>query len=240
MSINYTTYSSQLSNLMVQSQTDPNFTTFLPGCIDYAEQRIYRELDLQVTRTFDATTTLSSGDRTWTLPILTTGTPVVVEQLNLFTPAGTTSSNCTKVPLTAVTKEFLDFAWPSNLSSWTGQPIYFAPVNNVEYIFGPSPDQSYTLEFVGTMRPTPLSASNSSTFLTQSLPDLFIAASMVFATAYQRDFGAQVDDPQRAASWESQYKILKESANIEELRKRFMGAGWQAMTPAPTATPARV
>jgi hypothetical protein len=66
-----------------------------------------------------------------------------------------------------------------------------------------------------------------------------MAASMVFATAYQRDFGAMVDDPQRAASWESQYKILKESANLEELRKRFMGPAWQAMTPSPVATPAR-
>ncbi len=240
MSINYTTYTSQLANLMVQSTTDPNFVTFLPGCIDYAEQRIYRELDLQATRTFDATETLSSGDRTWTLPVLSSAVAVVVEQLNIWTPVGGTSSNITKVPLTAVTKEYLDFAWPTNLSSRTGVPIYFAPVSNVDYIVGPAPDQGYTLEFVGTMRPAPLSASNSSTYLTQSLPDLFIAASMVFATAYQRDFGAMVDDPQRATSWETQYKTLRDSANVEELRKRFLGPAWQAMQPTPIATPPRM
>jgi len=76
MSLTYTSYVAQLANLMVQVTTDPNFVTFLPGCIDYAEQRIYRELDLQATRTFDATDTLSSGDRTWTLPILSSGPAV--------------------------------------------------------------------------------------------------------------------------------------------------------------------
>lgn len=240
MSLNYTSYVSQISNLMVTSTADANFNTMLPGMIDYAEQRMYRELDLQGTRTFDATTTLSSGDRTWTLPVLTTGTPVVVEQLNLFTPAGTTSSNTTKVPLTPTTKEFLDFAWPTNLSSQTAQPIYFAPVNNTEYIFGPSPDQSYTLEFIGTQRPLVLSTSNSSTLLTQLLPDMFIAASMVFASGYMRNYGAQADDPQMPGSWENQYKTLFASANNEELRKRFQSQGWQAMTPNAIATPPRM
>lgn len=240
MSINYPSYVAQISNLMVTSTADVNFNTMLPGMIDYAEQRIYRELDLQATRTFDQTTTLSSGDRTWTLPVLAGGIPVVVEQLNLFTPAGTTSSNTTKVPLTPVTKEFLDFAWPSNLSSQTAQPIYYAPVNNTLYIFGPSPDQSYILEFVGTQRPFPLTSSNSSTFLTQNLPDLFIVASMVFAAGYMRNYGAQADDPQMPGSWESQYKTLFASANAEELRKRFQSQGWSAMTPNQLATPPRM
>ena len=63
---------------------------------------------------------------------------------------------------------------------------------------------------------------------------------MIFATAYQRDFGAQVDNPAQGVSWEGQYSKLMQSANIEELRKRFMGPGWQSMQPSPIATPARV
>jgi len=46
----------------------------------------------------------------------------------------------------------------------------------------------------------------------------------VFATAYQRDFGAMVDDPQRAASWESQYKTLMMSANIGGVAQAVHGA----------------
>jgi hypothetical protein len=236
--LNYTTYNAQLANLMVQSQTDPNYITFVPGCIDYAEQRIYRELDLQVSRVVDASASLSSGIRNFTLPT-SIGIYTVVEQINVITPVTATSSNGSRNPLTMITKEFIDFAWP-NATANNAVPIYAAPINNTTYVLGPSPDAAYNVEVIGTQRPAPLSASNSSTFLTQFLPDLFIAASMVFATAYQRDFGAQVDDPQRAASWENQYKILMQSANIEELRKRFMGPAWQAMQPSPVATPPRM
>ncbi len=240
MSLNYTTYVDQLSNLMVQGSTEANFLTFLPGCIDYAEQRIYRELDLQTTRVADATTTVSSGVRNFTIPTTTpNGNFVVVEQINILTPVTATSSYGTRNPLTLVTKEYLDFAWPSAASN-TGVPLFMAPLNQTTFIFGPAPDAAYTAEVVGTIRPLPLSASNSSTFLTQNLPDVFMAASMVFATAYQRNFGAMADDPAQGVTWEGQYKTLMASANIEELRKRFMGPAWQPMTPSPVATPPRV
>lgn len=238
MSLNFSTYQLQLANLMVQVVTDPNFGTFLPGCIDYAEQRMYRELDLQVSRVVDSSANLIANARNFTLPT-SIGVYTVVEQINIITPAGTTAaSSGTRNPLTPITKEYLDFAWP-NAQTFTGVPIYYAPINNTTYVVGPSPDQAYNVEVIGTQRPLPLSASNTTTFLTTFLPDVFMAASMVFATAYQRDFGSMVDDPQRAASWESQYKMLMQSANVEELRKRFMGPGWQAMQPSPIATPAR-
>lgn len=236
MSLTYTTYTNQLANLMVQSTTDPNFVTFLPGCIDYAEQRMYRELDFLATRDQDNTTTLSSGIRSVTLSTVS-GQFVVVEQISVITPVTAGTSNGTRNPLTRVTKEYIDFAWPNSTN--TGVPVYFTTIDNATFVVGPAPDQSYLLEVTGTQRPAPLSASNSSTFITQNLPDVFMAASMVFATAYQRDFGAQVDDPARAASWENQYKILMQSANIEELRKKFQGPGWQPSQPSPIATPPR-
>ena len=33
-------------------------------------------------------------------------------------------------------------------------------------------------------------------------PELLLCACMVFASGYQRDFGAQAEDPQKAVSWE--------------------------------------
>jgi len=236
MSINYTTYVQQISNLIVTSTADTNFNTMLPGMIDYAEQRIYRELDLQNTRVSDTTVTLSSGYNFVTLP--TDQYILVAEQFNVLTPVGSLSSNGTRVPLTPVTKEYLDFAWPT--STATGVPIYYAPLNDTTFKVGPAPDQAYPLEVVGTVRPTPLSSGNSSTWLTQHLPDLFIAASMVFAAGYMRNYGAQADDPQMPGSWETQYKTLFASANAEELRKRFQSQGWTPMTPNPIASPPRM
>ena len=238
MALTYTTWLAQLANLMVQDATDTNFLTFVPGCIDYAEQRMYRELDLQVSRVIDTSGTMTINSQQFTLPTAQ-GVFVVVEQINIFSPAGTTGATGSRIPLIPVTKEFINAAWPSN-SSNTGTPQWFAPVSNTLYLFAPSPDAQYSTEVVGTIRPAPLSSTNTTTFLTTYLPDAFMAASMVFATGYQRDFGSQSDNPQASASWEDQYTKLMASASMEELRKRFMGAAWQPMTPSPVATPPRV
>lgn len=238
MSLTYTTYVAQLANLMVQDTTNTDFQTFLPGCIDYAEQRMYRELDLLATRVIDTSGPTVANNPQFTIPSAQ-GVFVVVEQINVFSPAGTTQSNGTRIPLIPVTKEFINATWPSNTSN-TGTPQYFAPLNNTTYLVAPSPSGTFNTEVVGTIRPTPLSSSNTTTFLTNYLPDAFMAASMVFASAYMRDFGAQTDNPPQAVSWESEYNKLVMSANFEELRKRFMGPAWQPMTPSPIATPARV
>lgn len=238
MSLTYTTWLNQLANMMVIPTTDANFITFVPGCIDYAEQRMYRELDLQVSRVVDSSATFTANTRNFTLPTQN-GTFLVVEQMNAITPVGTGASQGTRNPLSIVTKEWMDFTYPS-ATAGTGVPQYFAPINNTVYEVGPSPDANYTVEVIGTQRPAALSVTNTTTFLTTILPDAFFAASMVFAAGYQRDFGAQTDNPQASLSWETQYGKLMASANVEELRKRFMAPAWQAMTPAPTATPPRV
>lgn len=245
MSLTYATWVAQLANLMVQDPTDPNFQTFLPGCIDYAEQRLYRELDLQASRIIDNSTTFTALNRYYTLPTLSSslyvgGSFIVVEQVSAVTPATATSSTGTLNPLVPVTKEFIDYTWPSNSSSIAGVPQFFAPINNTTFSVAPPPDSAYAVQVVGTVRPAPLSSTNTTTFLTIYLPDLFMAASMIFATSYQRDFGATTDNPASSVTWEGEYQRLIQSANVEELRKRFMSQAWTSMTPSPIATPPRV
>lgn len=235
MSINYTTYVSQVSNLMIVASSDTNFQTFLPGCIDYAELRIYRELDFVFTTVVDQTATTSSGVRTVTLP----STWVVVEEVSVFSPAGATSSNGTRVELTSISREFINNVYPAN-NSFNGTPQYWNRLGQAQIMVGPVPDATYNVEIIGTQRPASLSSANSSTFLTAYLPDLFIAASMVFAFGYQRDFGAQADQGQASQSWEAQYQALMKGAMTEELRKKFESEGWTTQSPSAVATPKRV
>lgn len=238
--LTYNTYVAQMQNLMVvKYSSDPDFQTFLPGCIDYAEQRLYREGDFLATRVVDTTGLLTTNQRTFAYPVPTLGSFLVIEEISAYTPFGTTSSNATRVPLQVASKQFIDTVYPSN-SSGTGIPRYFFPLTSTSCIIGPVPDQNYGVEIIGTYRPTPLSSSNTTTFLTLILPDLFISASMVFASGYMRDFGAQTDNPQMAASWEAQYDKLFASANLEEARKKYQSQGWQSEQPSPAATPARV
>ena len=68
---------------------------------------------------------------------------------------------------------------------------------------------------------------------------MLIMASMIYISAYQRNFGRQSDDPQMAQSYEAQYKALLQSAMVEETRKKYEGPGWSSQSPSPIASPTR-
>jgi len=242
MPLNYTTYVTQLANLMSiansSNPTDPSFLIFLPGCIDYAEQRIYRDLDLVATRVTDTSASFAIQQRTFTLPT-TQGTFEVLEEVSAISPAGTGPTNGTRYPLYPVSKQFIDALYP-NATTANTIPQFYARTSYTSILVGPAADAAYVAEVIGTQRPIPLSVTNSSTYLTANLPDLFMAGSMVFGSAFQRDFGAQADNPAQAQSWETQYGKLLESANTEENRKKFFSQGWTMEQPSRDATPARV
>lgn len=236
MALNYTTFVSQLSNMMVIPSSDPNFTTFVPGCIDYAEQRIYRDLNLVATQYRDNTGSLTANSRSFTLPVPASGPFVTVQDVNVITPSSATVTTGTRNQLTPCALSMLDFLYTSEVAtSSAAVPSLFAIVDNTTIAVGPSPGSSYAVEVIGTIRPTVLSISNSSTFLTTYLPDLFFAASMVFASAYMRNFGAEADNPQMSQSWESQYNNLLRSAAAEEIRKKYNTTYVANYTPQPTS-----
>lgn len=240
MSLTYTSYVSQLTNLMsVASSTDPSFTTFLPGAIDYAEGRCYRDLDLLATRITDTSVVCTSGVRTITLSTAQ-GNFLVVESVSILTSAAAPSSIAVHNPCYVVSLDVMDTVYPSAVSSYCGLPIWVARPNDTQLVFGPAPDAPYSVEVYGTMRPSALSSANSSTWLTQNVPELFMAATMVFAAGFQQNFGAQGDNPQMSQSWENQYQTLLRSADIDEFRKKYQSVAWSNQVPSPTATPPRV
>lgn len=236
--LTYSTYKTQIATMAVVEETDPAFVTILPQMITYAENRIFRDLDFLFTST-TYSSNLTAGSRQLTLP---EGTFVVSEQANIITPAGQTNpdgSSSTRNPCLPTTKEFLDAVYGSSVPANRGMPKYFAPFNDNLFLFGPVPDQAYTVEMVGTYRPASLSAGNTETFISKYLPDLFIMASMIYVSAYQRNFGRANDDPQMAITYESQYGVLLKGAAVEEARKKFEASGWSSQSPSPVATPTR-
>jgi hypothetical protein len=238
MSLTYTTYVNQIANLLAIGSTDANFLTMLPGMIDYAEGRIYREMDLVATSIIASTQSMTASDRSVSLS--TTYGDLIIDNVNVITPSTATSTSGTRVPLVATTADVIDAIWPAN-SANTGTPKFWAMLNNDTILVGPPPDAAYPVEIRGIQQnPTPLSSGNTTTILTEMLPDLFIAASMVFGSAYQRDFSAQGDNPAQGMSWEQTYKTLAASADAVELRKKYQSQGWGADQPTNITTPPRV
>ncbi len=218
--LTYATYVTALATEMVVPESDTNFQTILPTIITNAELRNYRDLDLLDTTVRDSSATFTLSTRNFSLPT-TLGTFIVAEQFNVITPAGTTDPELgTRNPLIPTSIDTLDALWPS--SSGSTIPIYFSMMDQDLAIVGPFPDQAYTVEVVGTVRPSSLSTTTLTTVLSVFFPDIFLAASMVEAAAYQRNFGAMGDDPKQALSWESHYQALLKSAATEEQRKKFL------------------
>lgn len=233
--LNYTQYVTQIATMAVVEETNPAFLTILPQMITYAENRLYRDLDFLFTSVSNTSYACTIGSRAINVP---TGTFVVPEQINLITPAGTASpDNGTRVPLLPTTKEFLDAVYGDSQSK--ALPKYFAVFDDYQFLLGPYPDAVYQAEIVGTIRPSSLSASNPTTFISLYLPDLLIMASMIYISAYQRNFGRANDDPQMAVTYESQYQALLKGALIEENRKKFEAAAWSSQSPSPVASPTR-
>jgi hypothetical protein len=222
--------------MLVIPPTDPNYLQFIPNVIDDAELSIYRTLDFLATIVRDNSGVLTPNTRSFTLP-QAQGRFVVVESINVGTLVGNASVIKQLVP---TTREFLDAIYGFGTApAIPTLPDYYAMITDQQIIVGPPPDAAYPVQVIGTIRPTPLSAANTTTYLTQFFPDLFLAESLIFGYGYLKDFGAATDDPQGSPTWVSHYKMLWDGANTEENRKKYASQGWTPKNPAPLATPPR-
>jgi hypothetical protein len=235
--MDYNTYVQQIATMSVVPTTDTNYQIILPQMISYAELRMQRDLDFLSTQISTSAYSLTSGNNQLTLPTSQFIVPQTFEVLDGF-------GNST--PLLPIAKEFIQNVYGSG--STTGIPQYFAVYggdtattgNTSQYmIVGPTPNSGYSVRLTGTVRSAPLSATNTSTFISTYLPDMFIMASMIYISAYQRNFGRLNDDPAMAQTYESQYQALKAGALVEENRKKFEAAAWTSYSPAPVASPTR-
>jgi len=225
MALDYNSYVSSIANLMAADPTQPEFQIMLPNMIYYAEKRIYREMDL-VNTVATTSSNLTAGDRLFTLPPAPYGSFITTQNVCVF-------SNGQRIQLQPVSVPFLNSVWGSPTS--LGVPLYFAMLTQDALYVGPYPSQAYAVEVQGTYRPEPLSLTNQTTYITEYLADLFIAASMIFSSGYMRDFGAQSDNPAQAQSWENQYQLIFKGANLEALRQKFTGPAWTSLSAIPIA-----
>ena len=220
MSLTYTTWKTAIANLTVVSETA--LTDMFPLAIEYAEGRCYRDLDLDDTTVRDATSSTVANTRTFTLP-----TPsgsgsyyTIVGSVNII------RSN-SRTPVLPTTQEYIDFIWPTaTAASATTVPVNYAMVTDQTLIWGPPPGDAFTVEVVGKTRPVALSATTTTTILTTYYPELFTAASMVFAAGWLKGYGSQADDPKMAMSWNQQYEILLRSAAGDVERSESQGDSW--------------
>lgn len=233
--------------------TDPPLQQLIPQILAYAESRIARDLDLlssQASRIYP----LTAGNAIFAIP---EGDFLTVQTLDIVQLQGGNADNnvVSSCPLTLVSKEFIQNCY-SGLSC-AGQPKYAAfygdtfgtdEDNVTNILLGPPPNFAYQLRVTGATAPPSLfgyataaggAADTTYTYISNYYPDLLIMASMIFISAFQRNFSSTSDDPQMPMSYEKQYQALRLGAIALENRRKSQGSGWSTYSTPTAATPTR-
>ena len=214
----------------------PDWAAYEPLVINYAEARIYREVCPLATRLQNASSVAVAGQRTIGLGTFN-NQPVALEGIALVTPAGTPPAQGQRWQYEKVSLDFIDSIWPveaTTMSPSAAYPeLYWAMLDAQNIVLAPTPDQAYVAEGTGIFRASPLSAANPSTYISTFYPDLFLSACMISVAGFERDYGAQSEDPKLALSWEGIYQGLKVGALLEEQMRRgqMVDAGGTAKSP---------
>lgn len=231
--MNYSQLIAYLENILQDQAPSTDFTEILPAAIQDAEGRIYREIDFLATRKTDSSAAFTPGNRELTLPT----SIIIVQAVAAVSPAGNAPSAGARNTLEPVSLDFIDCTWP--VEATTGVPKYWTLKDATTVIVAPTPAAAYKADITGIYRPAAISSSNQTTYVGGTYPDLLVAACMVFMTGYQRDYGAQADDPKMALSWEQTYQDRKKSVIEEDQRRKGQSANWANMSPAPLSNPPR-
>jgi hypothetical protein len=192
--------------------------------VSYAENRIYRDLDLLLTQN-TSSYTLAASTPSVTIPA---NDYVTLQTILANDGAGKCVSFAPDNP-----RVYPECLWQYCSDGRAKVFLCFWRVWRVRttnYILNvaPTPAIGYTLQVTGTFRPASMSESNLTTFISLYLPEMLIMASMVYVSGYQRNFGRANDDPQMAITYESQYQALKATAVSEEYRKKFKSSAWSS------------
>ena len=173
------TYAELIAKLQVWWESDETaFLAEFDTFIEFAEKRIYRSVDLNTSRVTDATVALTQGQRTVAIPTAV----VVLRDVALLASDGVTATQLLQKDNT-----FLRDYAPDD--SVEGTPKYYAWDNDVQISLAPSPDATVaagTLIIDYTSRPTQLSGSQTTTWLSLNAPDLLFYSCMLEVLTFQK------------------------------------------------------
>ncbi len=176
-----TTYSGLVSILEEYTEDDSTeFSSQVQGCINRAEERLLKDLDLSIFNKSNSTTT-ASGSSTTSKPVKTVPTLSI-----WFTAAA--------APAIRKSHDFIQAYGGS------GRPLYFFEDKDDIY-WAPVPDDNYAIVVRQIARPTPLSASNTTNWLTDNVADLLLWASLVESEAF-------LLAPERVVEFQAYYAAL--------------------------------
>lgn len=176
--------------------------------IELAEDQIYRDLRLRFMESSTA-------------PAISSGVvPIPSDFLELKNASAENNGASTR--LTPKGSDWIYDSYPTR--SADGIPKFIAQEGD-NFIFGPYPDSGYTVNLHYYARPTALSTSNETNWLTTNASDVLLNGALLQSIGY---LGAD----ERAAYWQSSYAAGINRLKAQQRRERFPSEMSLRMTPA--------
>jgi len=169
------TYDELVTNIRNYTEVDSNVFTssVINTFITMAENKILRDIDLDVFKK-EVSGLMSTGNRFLAAPNdLLTHRYIMV-----------TDSNGDQVFLDFRDTSFMKEYWPD--STVTGTPKYYSVWDDNTFYVAPTPDDNYTVQLGYIYRPSQLSSSNPTTWVSNNAPEALLYACLIQAYSYTK------------------------------------------------------
>lgn len=175
------TYAEVVDQIRSYTETDSTVltTTIVNDFINQAELRIFREVDLDVFRSYQFTT-LTQGNEFVTVPGSTPSTMAFVRTASIYPTAGTDAN--TRTYLLQKDISYMTEYWPNRTTQ--GKPRYYAMWDQNTIYLAPTPDTAYKIELALNRNETGLSTTNTTTWVSQNAPQVLLYACLIEAFKY--------------------------------------------------------
>lgn len=165
---------------------DDEFTASIDEVVNLGEMRLWRDLDLGIFSSIDTTPTVMGTD---TLVKPTNDAELVNWQSLYYDDAGERFW---------LELRSYGFVRDHQTIAATAKPIYYAELDETDWLLSPIPDAVYTVNTRGITRPTRLSVGNPTTWLSDHQDDMLFKACLAEAEGFLKS-----DD--RKPMWEENY-----------------------------------
>tara|TARA_R110002020_G_scaffold118612_1_gene271023 strand:+ start:865 stop:1530 length:666 start_codon:yes stop_codon:yes gene_type:complete len=201
-----TAYADLVTQIRDYTETDSNVltATIINDFIEHAESRIFRNADLDVFKKYK-TASLTTGDPFVAMPGATPQTFAFVRYIQIF------GTNNVRISLEKKDSSFINEYIPNRTT--TGTPKYYANWDNDTILLAPSPDAAYTVELAYNAQETGLSSSNTTTWVSNNVPEMLLYACLVEAFKFLKN-------PQMVQMYESYYKTALQPFVGEQMGRR--------------------
>lgn len=196
------TYDELVTNIRNYTEVGSNVFTnaVINTFITMAENQILREIDLDVFK-LEVAGTLTASNKFLAAP-----SDILTHRYLIITVAGE------QVFLDFRDTSFMKEYWPDGTQ--TGVPKYYSVWDQNTFYVAPTPSSGYTVELGYIYRPTQLSSTNPTTWISNNAPEALLYACLIQAYSYTKGPGEMLQYFRQA------YKEALQGLGIEQQGRR--------------------